>query len=316
MKVIKESFLKYIKLFYPLEILKNSLQYLFGAIIFLIYNNFLNVQNLIISLLSFILTYNFVYYLNDLLDYKSDRKRIDKVKTSPLHLKEFDRERLILFYLGLFLAGIFTSIFTNLQFLIILITLIFLNILHQTKLFKQTNTLLLFNMFIIQNLKFVSGWIAQNPYSLNIPLWLFISASFLYITFYKLYKQIFGREKKNYRIIFILSAFSLLSIFSSLILYEIFIPMIITLLASSILVFIYKRLSDMVSKKIFGALSVTLTMLLFIVLIFLFKTNVILLKINEDAQKFIENYKSIEELKDKIRKVSTIEDIKKLVCEA
>lgn len=174
---------------------KNIVQFLLGFVLFWVTFGVADVFLMVVSLISFLLTYSSVYLFNDIIDYEDDKKDEEKSKWKLIVTGELSREAAMGYYIIMLLAGISLSLFINRAFTLILIGLVFFNFLHSSTLtrFKESLPKTALNMTIIEFLKYSTGWFALTSNISNFPFWLVLCFSVAYTAVYLFYKFKFNR---------------------------------------------------------------------------------------------------------------------------
>jgi 4-hydroxybenzoate polyprenyltransferase len=231
--------MKLIYLLYPSAFPRNILQYTLGALLFYLVNNHFSLSLFFLGLAAFLLSYNFVYTLNDLLDYEQDLKNPLKRKFK-LHIKAplvsgyISKGEWLSFSLGVFLIGLVLASFVNHFFLVLILVLIGLNVLHSApKLEVRKRTWVLVpNMTLMQFLKWSIGWFAQGAEISSLPIFFLLTVSSVYVLSYKigvLYGGVLHGGRKailNEKFFLIGMSIPILGFFAlSLFLYELTLPL-------------------------------------------------------------------------------------------
>lgn len=168
---------------------KNSMQYVLGALFyFTIFGN-LDVRLLMLGLVGVVISYNSVYYMNDIIDYENDKKDAINRKIKPLLTGKFSKKEAVVYCLISMLIGLPLSFAVSRPFGMIVALLLFLNILHSTLMKRMGIKAVASNMFIIQLIKYSLGWFALTLTLDKFPLFTFAAFSAAYVTFYIIYKK-------------------------------------------------------------------------------------------------------------------------------
>lgn len=179
---------------------KNSVQYLLGAVLFFTFFGNLDAGILLAGLAGFVISYNSVYYLNDIIDYESDRKDTLKKKLKPIVTGKFTKKEALIYYFASLLIGLPLSFAISRPFGLLVASLLLLNMLHSTIMKKIGTKAVACNLFIIQLVKYSLGWLALTVSLEKFPFFVFASFSAAYITFYLIYKKrliFYGKYKKK-----------------------------------------------------------------------------------------------------------------------
>ncbi|MBU3958033.1 MAG: UbiA family prenyltransferase [Nanoarchaeota archaeon] len=168
---------------------KNSMQYVLGALLyFAIFGN-LDVRLLMLGLAGVVISYNSVYYMNDIIDYKNDKKDAINRKMKPLITGKFSKKEAVVYCLISLMIGLPLSFAVSRTFGMIVALLLFLNILHSTLMKRMGIKAVASNMFVIQLIKYSLGWFALTLTLDKFPLFTFAAFSAAYVTFYIIYKK-------------------------------------------------------------------------------------------------------------------------------
>jgi len=171
----------------PLYIARNSLLYIFGTVLYFVVTGQMSYASLA-GFFGFIMTYNSIYYLNDLKDYEEDKRDPYKWQSKPLlngALKKREAAILYVFYL---VSGLLISFSVGETFFQLVVSMLVLNFLHSF-LFKKHYTLLFANMVIIQMIKVTLGWISVTSSFADFPLYFVFFIGSTYSLGYLIYKK-------------------------------------------------------------------------------------------------------------------------------
>lgn len=178
---------------------RNSMQYILGVLLYFFFFGSFNLELFILSIAGFLVSYNSVYYLNDIIDYKHDRKDVMKRKVKPLLNGRLTKKEAITYYFISLFLGVSLSFMVNKVFGVLIVSLLLLNILHSTLMKRLGMKAVASGMFVIQFIKYSLGWFAFTAVLDNFPLFIFSTFSFSYILFYVIYKKklVFYKEDGN-----------------------------------------------------------------------------------------------------------------------
>lgn len=224
---------RFFYLLYPLYGAKNSVQYLIGTFLFIVFFGKFSLITFLIGYVSFTLSYVLVYAVNDIVDYKNDLRDKKMLKRkilakSPLIMKYATPSELIQFAVLVSTFGLILGTLLGFYFILTLVVMIFLNMMFYSNPFVKIKTTFIafLALIVIQFLKFSTGFLAQDR-NFNFSLTQFVifsSLSIFYALFYKFYKRNFGlREdqmnKKNSSILILVFLISLVLILAVLLKY-------------------------------------------------------------------------------------------------
>jgi len=284
-KIVRDSFL--------LQLPKNALQYLIGFSFYLTIFGELNILKLIVGLASFLLTYSSIYYYNDIMDLKEDKR--NKVKRIYKALARgdisFDKavsRMQIMIFLGLALGALISGWYT-----LLLLGLLVTNFLHSNphtkKKFKKNPKYLIPNMFVMQFLKFSSGWFTFTTNINQLPFWIIACLCLSYIFGYIIYKEdiknINKAIKRKKKIVVVLSVTVLGTFFLSLLIYPFKIPLLI-IIPTSFLFFAMRKEKNHI-KRIFGFSKIIFVVISVLIFSILLLNVPVVNEINEDAGKVL-----------------------------
>ncbi len=179
--------------------LKNSMQYAFGALFYFAFFGNLDVGMFLLGLAGFVISYNSVYYLNDIIDYESDRKDAINKKKKPLIVGIFTKKEAVVYYFVSLLIGLPLSFAVNNLFGLFVAGLLFINMLHSIVMKRIGIKAAASGMFVMQFIKYSIGWFALTATLDKFPLFIFTAFAASYVTFYLIYKKklIFYDEDKE-----------------------------------------------------------------------------------------------------------------------
>ncbi len=284
---------------YLIQLPKNAFQYLIGFSFYLIIFGELNILRLIIGLTAFLLTYSSIYHYNDLMDYEEDRKSSIKRTYKALARGDLTKEKVISRMIALFLSGIALGALIGGWYVLLLLGLLATNYLHSSprtkKLFKYNLKYLFPNMFIMQFLKFTSGWFTFTTNLTLLPSWIIACLCTSYIFGYVIYKRgianISKFLKKKLKLSIALSTIVLITFFISLIIYPFKIPLLAIIPISFIFLVLRKEKSQV--KRFFGFLKI-IHLVIFMLLVFILLLNVpVVGEINEETGRVIDTLSTL-----------------------
>ncbi|MCS7123654.1 MAG: hypothetical protein RMJ17_03745 [Candidatus Aenigmarchaeota archaeon] len=272
------------------NITRTAFQFLIGALMFFFYNEKIDLIKLTISLASICFLYIFIYVMNDIIDYRKDVSnkvtvKRKKIANSLLHQKNLEIEKIVsISYFSLFL-GLLLSFFSSTIFPFLMLGLLFTNFIHSNAIINIRNIspISIFNMLVMQLIKFSSGWFSQTSSFENFPTYLFVLFSSVYVIFYKAIKsdlkwRVFLIKEKISLIS--LSIISIFSLILSLFLYDIILPLLIVLVFSVIFFTVFVKLKKFEEKLKIGVALSLLLLFMFFSSSFIFKINPFLLRVN------------------------------------
>jgi len=188
--------------FYCDNAVKNVSQFSVMAALFYFYSGTFSFTSYLVGLVGFLLAYNFIYALNDTMNYrqdmKSSAKRIFKKNSmkSPIHTGSLTKRELMAGSLILTLFGLAICYSVNPIFFLLVSAAIASNFIHSSGVFDSGKILPLMaiNFIFMQAVKFSSVWFTQTDfldYRLILPT---LYMSVLYTMLYLGYKV--GLKKK------------------------------------------------------------------------------------------------------------------------
>ncbi|MFZ3077829.1 MAG: UbiA family prenyltransferase [Candidatus Aenigmatarchaeota archaeon] len=179
--------------------LKNSIQYGFGALFYFAFFGSLDAGMFLLGLAGFVISYNSVYYLNDIIDYESDRKDAINKRKKPLVVGAFTKREAVAYYFVSLLIGLPISFAVNNLFGLLIAGLLFINMLHSIVMKRIGIKAVTSGMFVMQFIKYSIGWFALTVTLDKFPLFIFTAFAASYVTFYLIYKKklIFYDEDKR-----------------------------------------------------------------------------------------------------------------------
>ncbi|MFZ3077831.1 MAG: UbiA family prenyltransferase [Candidatus Aenigmatarchaeota archaeon] len=180
--------------------LRNSIQYAFGAMFYFAFFGSFDVGLFFLGLAGFVISYNSVYYLNDIIDHENDMKDSLNKKRKPLIAGTLTKKEAVAYYFISLLIGLPLSFVVNNIFGLLVVGLLFINMLHSIVMKRIGIKAVESGMFVMQFIKYSIGWFVLTATLDKFPLFIFATFSFSYIVFYLIYKKklIFyedGKEK-------------------------------------------------------------------------------------------------------------------------
>lgn len=181
---------------------RNAGQFSIMAALFYFYNNSFSLSDYLVGLIGFVMAYNFIYALNDVVDYKKDiRDRVKRLfkknnMKSPLHTGTLTGRELIAGSVLVMFFGLAICYYVSPVFLAVVSLAIAANLMHSSGIFGVGRTLpiLALNFMFMQAMKFASVWFTQTEafdYRLVLPT---IYMSVLYTMLYLGYKTGLGKR--------------------------------------------------------------------------------------------------------------------------
>jgi len=250
-----------------INLLKNSFQFILGAVLyFTIFNDFY-IWKFLIGLAGFLISYQSVYQFNDLMDYEDDRKDKLKVKTKRLARGEVSRKvvesySFLFTFIGLSLCFLVSTLFGLLVSLIL-----FLNFLHSSSFVRlKKSRFLLVNLFLIEFVKYSLGWFAFSFSVSGFPFIFILCLVSIYLLGYLYYKRNAVNFFKDIRIK-VLCSLSLLFYLASIFLYSFKLPLLMVI-PFCFTFLIFKRFKDSFFRlKLGSVMSLIIAIFLIISLI-------------------------------------------------
>ncbi len=270
---------------------KNMVQFLLGVVLFWLVNGSLNFVVMMIAMAAFLTAYSSVYFFNDIVDSEEDRKDSEKKEWKLVASGKISKKGAAILGTVFLLTGISLSAMVNGWFLMIMISLVFLNFLHSspyTRLKKRISATSI-NLTVIEFLKYSSGWFALTSDLRFFPFWIVMCFSLVYSILYVVYKSDMKRktitEKKW--VLFPLGVASIFSYVISVFLYNFALSMIILFAVS----FVLTMLSIGKRLKFTNWLFLELFMLPVFVIAFLMLTIPPIAEANDNITITIDQYK-------------------------
>jgi 4-hydroxybenzoate polyprenyltransferase len=308
---------------------KNTIQFLFGVLLFWIIIGTFEVFFAILGLTSFVIAYSSVYMYNDVVDHKIDKKDKEKVKWKLIASGDLSVKKAKCLSVALAATGLSLSFFINKWFFLIVIALLLLNFLHtspRTR-FKGSVTKTSINMTAIEFLKYSTGWFALTSNISSFPFLLVLSVSLIYTTGYMLYKFRFKgntiRSKK--KVFWIFGILSSISYVVSILLYG-FPLSLIFLITIAVTTFAFFKRIKFLSYRTKNMMFVGYLLLSVFIFSFLMLFNPVFAEINYKMADEIHLQtgkisdqlpeplmNSIEDISDEFKKYDSLEDIETLI---
>ncbi len=180
-------------------LLKNSIQYMFGVLFYFAFFGNFDAGLFFLGLAGLVISYNSIYYLNDIVDYKKDMKDTINKKRKPLITGTLTKKEAVIYYFASLLIGLPLSFAVNNLFGLLVVGLLFINALYSIVMKKMGIKAATLGMFTIQFIKYSIGWFAFTVILDKFPFFIFVTFSLSYIVFYLIYKKkmIFYDENKE-----------------------------------------------------------------------------------------------------------------------
>ncbi len=219
---------------------KNIIQFFLGFVLYWLVFGAFDPAVLAVALSGFLLSYSSIYFFNDIVDLKEDRKDRDKKEWKLVAGGVLSKKAALAMCLAFMVSGLMLSALVNGWFLNIMATLLFLNFLHSspyTKIKKRVVPTTI-NMTVIEFLKYSCGWFAFTGNLSMFPFWIIMTFSLVYMGIYMVYKFRFrGSVIKSRK--WLLGSIGLLTAVSyglSMMLYTFALALVILLAASIALI--------------------------------------------------------------------------------
>lgn len=273
---------------------KNMIQFSLGAVLFWFTFGGFRPVLFAVSLVGFLLTYFSVYLLNDIVDYKEDKKDPEKSKWKLIATGKLSIENATSLHVLFLVSGIVISLFVGRWFTLILLGMVFLNFLHSSNFikFKKSVPKTAVNMTAIEFLKYSAGWFAFTSDLSRFPFWLLLCFSVAYVGIYMCYKFKFNRKliSTNRAVFIIIGIVFVASYGISFVAYSFSLPLVLMFLFVAVLaVFMkYFRVLEYKMKKLF---IVEYMVLIIVIICFLLLANPSLARLNENLTDIVGNYK-------------------------
>ncbi len=233
---------------------RNILQFLAGATFFAAFYAELNIFKIIPAVIGAVIAYHSVYGLNDITDLKEDRTNSLKRAAKKLARGEMTIEEQVSRMFLFAVVGLSICFFVDIFFGILVATALVLNFFHSYKpLGLKKTPLSMANLFLIESIKFSSGWFVAGGNFSNLPYFVIFCISAMYSLAYFVYKKDTDLNFMKARRSIIFFAFVVISFIFSLYFYK---PLRLTLLVISLaflLPLIIKKSEDVSSRLRAGA---------------------------------------------------------------
>ena len=181
---------------------KNIGLYSVGVMLLLLFHITIDLLQILLGLLAFLVAYSSIYVLNDLYDIEDDRKDERKVLRKPLAQGVVIRKDAVMIFISFLILGLLFSIFLNLLFFCVISSLIFINLIYsipltnirnqrlkdvRSKSLKHT-TVGLPLVILMQLLKIFLPWTISTQV-MEFPVLFAIGFSLIYAILFKGYKE-------------------------------------------------------------------------------------------------------------------------------
>jgi len=248
---------------------KNVMQFLLGVVIFWIVSGNFSLPAVSMSLLAFLLTYSTVYFYNDIIDSRDDKKDREKLEWKLIANGKAGKKTFAFLGSAFCITGLTLSYLVNVWFFFMMASLLFLNFLHSspyTRLKKKIWPTAV-NMSAIEFIKYSCGWFALTSDLSRFPFWLILTFALFYSGVYLVYKFRFKGDiiRKN-RLLFMSFGFAtIFSFVASLFFYQFAVPMILLISVT----FLMAGASSGKKLKLFNWLMVEFIVLPIVLIAFL-----------------------------------------------
>lgn len=180
---------------------KNVGLYSVGVILLFLFHFRIDLLQLLLGLLAFLILYSSIYILNDIYDVEIDKKDGRKVLRKPLAQGDIKRNEAMMFFWGFLALGLLLSILLNLFFFCIVSSLVLINFIYSFPLahvrnqskgvhiggLKQT-ILGPFLVLLMQVLKIFLPWTISSE-MMQYPVLFAVGFSLLYVIIFRGYKE-------------------------------------------------------------------------------------------------------------------------------
>lgn len=191
-----------------LNSIKNLSQFAVGfCLAVAIFGYAFSIQKVLLAASGLLLTYSAAYIYNDLTDFPEDSKDPLKLKFKPIARGDLSIKTAKLLMYVFLIFGLAFSFLASRQFLFIIILMLAINFLYTSPRTRFRNSAVGFpvSIFLLELLKFASGWLAYSS-SLNaFPFAFASSMALIYVPFVHSYKKkIIGFLSflSNYKVLF------------------------------------------------------------------------------------------------------------------
>jgi len=181
---------------------KNIGLYLVGVILLFLFRFTIDSMQILLGLLAFMVSYSSIYVLNDLYDIEDDKKDEKKVLRKPLAKGVINRNEAVKIFISFLILGLLVSIFLNLLFFCVVISLVIINMIYSVPLTTITNQSLEkvsprrlkhtilgpLLVLLMQFLKIFLPWTISTEV-MQFPVLFAIGFSLIYVILFKGYKE-------------------------------------------------------------------------------------------------------------------------------
>jgi 4-hydroxybenzoate polyprenyltransferase len=173
-----------------------------GVMLLLLFRVTVDLLQILLGLLAFLVSYSSIYILNDLYDTEDDKRDVKKALRKPLAQGVVNRNEAVNFFVSFLILGLLLSIFLNLLFFCVVNSLILINLFYSiplTNIKKQSlddvrskslkhTTLGLPLVLLMQLLKLFLPWTISTQV-MQFPILFAIGFSLIYAILFKGYKE-------------------------------------------------------------------------------------------------------------------------------
>lgn len=181
---------------------KNTGLYLVGVMLLLLFRFEFDMLHILMGLLAFLVSYSSIYVLNDLFDVEEDKLDERKILRKPMASGVVNKQEAVMITVTFLILGLLISLFLNLLFLCVIISLVFINLIYSIQLSnirKQSQedvspkglkhtSLGLPLILLMQILKIFLPWTLSNQV-MQFPILFAIGFSFIYAILFRGYKE-------------------------------------------------------------------------------------------------------------------------------
>ncbi|HIJ99034.1 TPA: UbiA family prenyltransferase [archaeon] len=156
-----------------------------------------NVVNVILAVLSLLLTYTASYFYNDIVDLSEDKKDPFKLRFKPIARGDLKVETAKILMIIFSITGIALSLIISFEFFAVIIILTTLNFVYSSPYtrFKKSVPTFAFTIFLLEFFKFTTGWLSVVSSFAAFPLIFLSTMSMLYVFFVYVYKKKLSPEQ-------------------------------------------------------------------------------------------------------------------------